>query len=354
MRPGYLFWFEEAFDGLFPDFILAFTFFTAVTYAVLANRFDRQRPAIAIAVALGLSLSLGLVYWEHRVGLSITDLGPIAVGFALIVLGGVMYQAIKQVGGTWAGIGLVLGGSLLVSKLIGVEWPVTPEVIQTIMIVALIMGLIAFLVPLKGPGLRPVYARAPGRDIAEVRHDMSDLYRDRQLGKRLRQGFRDLKQRTEFLPEHPTEAQEVMNTLQRMLPAEGWLTERLARLREKAHRVRKGHVARINEIQHIIRKLPLEVRKKASRELAARYEELHFDLRLERLDRAVAAYEKRIRDLTRLAESCLASHDYRRLQDALGQAEKLQTHNAQLLDTIERTEKQLLVAAEKAAKDSAA
>ncbi len=93
----------ELFETLLPDFILAFAFFTALTYAVLGKRFDRQRPAIAMSTAMGLALSVGLVWWEQRNGLSIRNLGPLAVGFAIIVLAGVMYQAIRQVGGSWAG-----------------------------------------------------------------------------------------------------------------------------------------------------------------------------------------------------------------------------------------------------------
>ena len=129
----------------------------------------------------------------------------------------------------------------------------------------------------------------------------------------------------------------------------GTTTQRMAQLREKAHRVRNGHVGRIEEIQHLLNKMPPEARNRASRELAARYSELKLDLRLERLDRAVAAYEKRIRDLTRLAENYLAAKDYKKLHDVLEGAEKLQTHNTNLLKIIERTEKKLLAAAQNVA-----
>jgi outer membrane protein assembly factor BamB len=64
-------------ESLLPDFVLAFTLFTAVIYAVLGKRFDRQRPAITVSVALGLALSVGLVWWERSAGLSITNLGPL-------------------------------------------------------------------------------------------------------------------------------------------------------------------------------------------------------------------------------------------------------------------------------------
>jgi len=51
----------QLFESLLPDFALAFTFFTALTYAVLGKRFGHQRPAVAMSTAIGLALSIGLV-----------------------------------------------------------------------------------------------------------------------------------------------------------------------------------------------------------------------------------------------------------------------------------------------------
>ena len=91
--------FGEIFDTVLPDFVLSFTFFTAITYAVLGKRFGQQRPAVAMSAALGMALSIGFVWWEHSKGISIRNLGPIAVGFAVIMLAGVIYQSIRGVGG---------------------------------------------------------------------------------------------------------------------------------------------------------------------------------------------------------------------------------------------------------------
>ncbi len=135
----------ELLETLLPDFVMAFTFFTSIAYAVLGKRFDHQRPAVVMSATIGLSLSVGLVWWEQQNGLSIRDLGPFAVGFAIIILASVMYQAIRQSGGTWAGVGIALGASLLVSRLLGISWPVDAEIIQTITVVALIVGMLAFL-----------------------------------------------------------------------------------------------------------------------------------------------------------------------------------------------------------------
>ena len=344
---------QYLFDNLLPDFVLAFTFFTALCYAVLGRHFGQQRPAVAMSGTLGLAMAIGLVWWEHEQGWSVRDLGPVAIGFAVIMLAMVMYKAIRQTGGSWAGAGIAIGASILVAWILGIDWPVDREIIQSLVAVALTVGILAFLLHVRGSGTSGHMISAPRRkEIAAVRHDMSDLYRDRRFGKRLRKGLHHLKERTELLPEHPQESQDVMTTLQKMLPAEGYLTQRMAQLREKAHLVRKGHVARIEKIQPLLNKMPPGAQKKASAELAARYGELKLDLRLERLDKAVASYEKRIRDLTRLAESHLASRDYRKLHDVLEEAEKLQAHNVKLFKIIERTEKKLLQAAEIAAKSA--
>ena len=67
---------EPLFDSILPDFVLAFTLFTALCYAVLGQHFGRQRPAAAMAFVLGLALAVGLVSWEVAHGWSARDLGP--------------------------------------------------------------------------------------------------------------------------------------------------------------------------------------------------------------------------------------------------------------------------------------
>ena len=62
---------------------------------------------------------------------------------------------------------------------------------------------------------------------------------------------------------------------------------------------------------------------------------------MERLDKAVAENERRIKALTQEAQGALARYDYSKLSDLLASAEKLQMHNDKLLKTIERTENKL-------------
>ncbi|GMU20501.1 MAG: hypothetical protein AMXMBFR13_05980 [Phycisphaerae bacterium] len=339
----------DLFDTVLPDLVLAFAFFTSVIYAVLSRRFGEQRPAVAMSAALGGALSIGLVWWEYVNGLSIRNLGPIAVGFAIIILGGVMYQSIRGIGGTWAGAGIALGASLLVGWTLGLDWPVDRDMVRTVIMVTLTVGILAFLLHRRGHSYRAPRGRP---DLGEIRHDMSDLDKDRRVSRRLGKNLRHLKRDANRLYEHPEDAKDIMLQLNRMLPAEGWLTDRMARLREKAHFVCKGQVARIEEVQEHVARLPPAARTKAARELGARYKELQLDQRLERLDRAVAENERRIREITGQAEAYLARDDHRGLVDVLDRASKLQRHNEKLFKLIDRTESRLIAAARQTAKQS--
>ena len=341
------------FESLLPDFVLGFAFFTALSYAVLGRRFDHQRPAVAMSAAVGLALSIGLVWWEHDRGLSVRDLGPVAIGFAVILLGMVMFQAIRQTGGAWSGAGIALGASLLVASILGFPWPIGSGIVPALAVLALIVGIVGLATHPRPGRWQAETVPAPRRpETAGIRHDMSDLYEDRRVGDRLRRGLGHLREESEHLNEHPQEAGDAMALLRKMLPAEGWLTERLARLREKSHYVRKGHLARIDELREAMGKLSAEDKKAASRELGDRYRELHLDKRLERLDSAVAENERRVRELTREAEEALARSDYRKLTDLLQAAEKLQGHNEKLLRAIDRTERKLATLAEHVAKEA--
>jgi hypothetical protein len=338
----------QLFETLLPDFILAFAFFTSIVYAVLGKRFGQQRPAIAMSATLGFALSVGLVWWEQANEFSIKDLGPIAIGFAIIVLAFVMYQAIHKVGGSWAGAGITLGASILIAKLLELKIPIDPEIVQSVMIVALIVGIIAFFFHHHGryPHIR--YEKAPFPDI---KHDMSDLYKDRRISKRLARGLRKVRQEAKELDEHPEEVTEMLQQLKQILPAEGWLTERMAQLRAKAHRIRSGHVARLDETRHVFAALPTSEKKRAADELMGRYSQLTgIDLRLERLDKAVAEYERKIRNLTFQAQRYAANYDEQRLCSCLKEAEKLQRHNTNLLKIIERTEGKLSAIAKETAR----
>ena len=341
--------FEELLESYLPDFILAFALFTSVVYAVLGKRFEQQRPAIVMSAAIGIAFSFGLVWWEQANDLSIKDLGPIAVGFAILFLAFVMYQCVRHVGGSWAGVGITIGASILIARLLGFNIPIDTEIIQTVTVAALIIGLMALFAhrrPLH-PHSRPTKPVLPN-----IKRSMAGLYRERHLSKKLDHGLHKVRKEAKTLQEHPEEASDISFQFKRMLPAQGYLTERMAQLRAKAHQIRHGHIARLEETRHAFAKLPTSAKKRASGELAAAYNQMvGVDTRLERLDKAVAENEKRIRELTEKAREYAAKHDNRRLVETLKAAEKLQHHNSKLIKVIERTENKLSAIAKKIVKE---
>lgn len=336
------------FESLLPDFVLAFTLFTSLCYAVLIRRFERQRAAAAMSVTLGLALAIGLVWWEYDHGFSVRDLGPIAAGFAVVVLGIVMFGAFRRLGGHWAGAGLALGVTLLIGRLLPVDWLVDIEWLRAVAVFAVAIGLFALLLHHRADFSH----RAPTQyETARVRHDLRDLRRDRRMATRLGRDLDRVRHDASDLHRRPDRAGDVMLQLRRILPDEGWLTQQLAQLRRKAHFMRRGHIARIEQLRHVFEKLPPESRRNVGRALADRYKELKLDVRLERLDRAVAENERRVRELTAQAQAWLEAGDYQQLSTVLDRATELQRHNVKLLRLIQRTEAKLLATARQVAKD---
>ena len=338
---------EELLESYLPDFVLAFAFFTSIIYTVLYKRFEHQRPAIAMSAAIGLALSFGLVWWEQANDFSIKNLGPIAVGFAILLLAFVMYQCIRHIGGSWAGAGITIGASILIASLLGLKPPIAPEIIQTVTVVALVLGILAFLHHTQSHSIH--FPHLPA-NLPDVHHNMSDLYREWHLSDQLGRRMRKLRKQSGTLNERPEDAGDVLLQLKRMLPAEGYLTERMANLRAKAHKVKNGHIVRLEETRRVFAKLPTSARKKAVAELAARYKQIiGIDTRLERLDKVVAENERKIRDLTRKAQTYAARYDYKKLYETIKAAEKLQHHNSKLFKIINRTENKLSATAKKVA-----
>jgi hypothetical protein len=340
---------SEWLESLLPDFVLAFAFFTSLTYAVLGKRFEQQRPAITMSAAIGFALSIGLVWWERSRGFSIKDLGPIAIGFAVIVLAFVMYQCIRQVGGSWAGAGITIGACILVARIIGIDVPIDSEIIQSVTVAALIIGIMALFFHTRGHSIRVPHQRT---DSPKTRRNMSNLFRERHLSEQLGKGLKKLHKKKNTLNEHPEEASNISLQLKRMLPAEGYLTERMSQLRAKAHQIRDGHIARLEETRHAFAKLPTSAKKKAAAELAAQYNKMvGSDSRLERLDKSVAENERRIKELTKKAQDYTARHEHKKLGETLKAAEKLQHHNSKLFKLIEQTENKLSAIAKKVANE---
>jgi hypothetical protein len=124
----------------------------------------------------------------------------------------------------------------------------------------------------------------------------------------------------------------------------------MAELRAKAHRIRHGHIARLEETRDVFSQLPPSAKKRAAADLADRFNQLTgIDLRLERLDKAAAEIEQRVRQLNYQAQDHAAHCDYQGLYETLKAAEKLQRQNSRLFKIIQRTELKLSAIAQKVA-----
>ncbi|MHC5109578.1 MAG: hypothetical protein ACYTHJ_06835 [Planctomycetota bacterium] len=75
---------------------------------------------------------------------SIRHLGPFAIGLAILVIAAVMYRAIREVGGRFAGVGITLAAGLLVVWLLGITIPIDPVFLHTTIAVALLLGVMAW------------------------------------------------------------------------------------------------------------------------------------------------------------------------------------------------------------------
>ncbi len=101
----------------------------------------------------------------------------------------IMFQAIRQTGGSWSGALIAFGASIMVAWILGVDWPIPAEIVQTLAIVGLIVGIVMFFmhVHVRAPQGRFVPA-AVGPEFREIRHDMRDLYDNEHVGRRI-EGF---------------------------------------------------------------------------------------------------------------------------------------------------------------------
>ena len=190
--------------------------------------------------------------------------------------------------------------------------------------------------------------------IVPSRHEsspnMTRLYRERHLSKNIEKNMRHLRKESSTLREHPREAENIILQIQRMLPAEGYLMEKMTQLRDKAHMVKNGHIARLEETQQIFANLPIDIKKRASQELIARYRQLiDFDTKLEQLDKAAAENERAIRQLTAESKDAAIHQNYKKLNHTLENAQKLQRRNSTLFKIIDRTGQTLSALAKKTA-----
>lgn len=318
-------------DTLWVDFLLAFTVFTGIAYSVLHKRLAHQRPAAAVAASFGFALAVGLVWWEYDHGWSVRNLGPIAIGFAVLLLGGVIHWSLKLVAGRISSAAFALVACIAIAWTLGAGDWVQPELTALVLVATAVLAIGGFLAhrahhPVDQP-------QAP-----ETRRYETELRDTRNVAGRITRRLSRVRRKIRGLRRHPDRATGVMVRLRQVLPEEGRLTSRLSRLRAQAHQIRQGNVARIHEVREAIQRLPKLARRKAGEELAARYQELQLDVRMERLDRAAAAIEQRVRELTLAAQRSLTDGKREQAEEMIQRAVKLQRQASRLLKLIERTE----------------
>lgn len=332
------------------DLALAFTFFTAVTFATLVRRFEHRRSAIAISVALGAALATALIRWMVHHGWSLQHIGPLAAAIVVLVIAIVLTQLLK--------VNEKSTGLIFVMVIIGVvamfanRWEVSSRGLLAPAVITLILAAFMFSKPKHRKGITPPAinsrsiikqrsSKSKPRVLERATPNVRDLEQGRRQSQALQRGLRRSRRQADRLNEHPKDAQNVLLQLRRMLPTEGRLTNRLAQLREQHHYARKGHIARIKQLRQAINNLNPSQKKQVADEIRRQYTEAKLATRLERLDKTAADVEARIRQLTGAAEQAAARYDQRRLHSLLKEAESLQKHTTKLFALIEQSQKQL-------------
>lgn len=350
-------------SGLLPDFLLAACFFSALAFAVLGKRLGHRRAAAVMSATLGLAMGLGLVAWEWRTGWRVVDLGTIAVGFALIVLSLVLYQAMKQVGGTVAGAATAIGAALTIGLVLDLPVLRRSDLLPGVVLVAAIVAMAGLLLHHRqntaswtAPSFRFTPTGAGEPMLASVkpwkerrndeRVDVRDLREARTASDAMRHELDAALHLQPLVDDRPEAWEAARMHLQRALPAAGWLTQKLAEFRETLKLVERGELEQIHEVQKLAKDLPPRDRRQLVVDVRRRLRVLRMAQRLDRLDGAVAELERRVQTLTRQAISDLDARNAEAIPGRLDAANRLQRQVARLLEQMERSRQRLLREAE--------
>jgi len=339
-------------SGYIPDFLIAFTFFTSLCFAIFRKRFNHRSAEAGLSISLGLALATGLVWWEHDHNLSIRNTGSIGILLSLIVICTVIYKTAKHSGSKPAAIIITLAAILTFVSL-NKSLTINLADLYALIFAMILLGFIILAVKnitseacFHNLGLAhtPTQLELPDETIKRI-------HRDRGLNFNLDKHLRKLKNEANLLKRDPAKAPKLYQLISSLLPAEGYLTQRMASLRTKAHKIRSGHIARLNETKSLTKHLPPTRLAQASAKLISTYhKELDMEKRLERLDTAVATNEKKIIEMLRRARALSLAHRFKDIPDLIKQAEKLQHQNVHIFKIIERSEQKLSKLAQRIAK----
>ncbi len=354
-------------SGYLIDFLIALVFFTALAFAVLGRRLGHARAGAAASAALGFALALGLAAWEVNTGWRISDIGPIAAGFGLIVIALVIYHAMKKIGGQWAGVLIALGSASLIGQVLSL--PGLSNLLHGVVLPLVGIGLLAAgmmrlshhhqtpypnVSPSNAITPAPIAVPAPN-DLEEVRdsqeqvHAIDDVHR---LADRIERTLSDTDRYGRALPAHPDLARLIRQQVDAVLPATQQITRQLAELRAHTELVRRGHLAKIRRLAPVVPKLDPTAARLASKRLRDLYDEASLGQRLERLDQAAAATEQRITQTITSVRQSLDAARYHEAASALRRAELLGRQAKKLIAQIDKQQKRVLALAIDAAKQS--
>lgn len=358
-------------SGYLIDFLIALVFFTALAYAVLARRLGHARSAAAASAALGFALSLGLVAWEIKGGWRIADLGPIAAGFALIIIAAVVYHAMQKVGGRWAGVLTALGAAALIGQVLSL--PGLSGLFHGVLLPLAGIGLLAAGVmrlmhhqqsfspllstptdvPLQTPRAwsPPTHnSQAPIDEVRESQdqvHAIDDVHR---LADRIERSLSDAERWGRALPAQPDLARLIRQHLATLLPATQDITRQLAQLRAHTEVVRRGHLARIRRLAPELPRLDPVAARAASQRLRDLYKEARLGERIDRLDRAAVLAEQQITQTLQVVNQLLDAARYDEAASRLHQAARLGKQAGKLIHQIQKQQKHVLALAIDAAR----
>ena len=98
--------------------------------------------------------------------------------------------------------------------MLGFKIPIDTEIVQTVTVVALIIGLMALFAKHQPIG---IHYRSNDPVLPDIKHTMADLYRQRHLSKKLDRGLRTVRKEADTLQEHPEEATDISLQIKRLL-----------------------------------------------------------------------------------------------------------------------------------------
>jgi hypothetical protein len=316
--------------------MIAFTLFTSLSFAVLAGRLGNRRSAAAASSALGLALATGLLWWESVNNFSLLALGPVAVGFAAVVIATVIFGVFRRIGGSVPAAFLSLGSCLLIAWSAGLDWLIDSDIVAFITLVMIITGLYMIISYQKGLNF------SQNSDFKKIRNDLEAENQSTRLGNKIQDEISSLYRDSSQLENDPQAAKQLQRRIEKILPQAEALTDKMAELRRKAFLVKNGDLNKLKQLRIFLNKTPPNQRSRVLARIKETYKQLNFDQRIERLDYAVAETEKQIRETLNLSIQKINQSDIQGLNKLLKEAEKLQRHNAKLLSAIQRSENKLL------------